>query len=390
MDDMMKGMKSFFGGKSSSMPSKGGHTLGGGDGAAPIPTTQVSHFQITFAAASLGMTLTKAADGSAEVTKLTPNSEAKRAGVRPGDRILALEGNQVGGYDDVMVVIRSLGRPLQVTFARAGPAPLPPSNRGRGSNGGMTAEQQEARRDTARKAAEARGQAWEKRLGSTRSSKAQEKKQEREATGAAGDGTVGGTSEAGRLAFEKAKNKEAAKVAQLGYNPYAPIFGSSSQGRAALDQQAEQEQQPSSLAHQDYPPTTSHNLTPTSSLSSSGPASSSDLVPGPSELDEPLAHALALLSSHPQQVCGEACDVLAKLLGNLASNFDKEKFHRVRLGNKAFNKKVGSIAGGLEVMTEAGFILSTEDGTDEPVLVFLRPFALCTRSNSSASHRALA
>ena len=88
-------------------------------------------------------------------------------------------------------------------------------------------------------------------------------------------------------------------------------------------------------------------------------------------MDEALAEALALLAS--QQDGGVAADAMAtcaKVLANLTAHFGEEKFHRVRVANKAFNKKVASVAGGLEVMGAAGFHLTTDEETGEAILAY--------------------
>ena len=88
-------------------------------------------------------------------------------------------------------------------------------------------------------------------------------------------------------------------------------------------------------------------------------------------MDEALAEALALLASQEDgAVAADAMGTCAKVMGNLVKHFSEEKFHRVRLGNKAFNKKVASVSGGLEVMAAAGFQLTTDDESGEAVLVY--------------------
>lgn len=79
--------------------------------------------------------------------------------------------------------------------------------------------------------------------------------------------------------------------------------------------------------------------------------------------------ALGAVQQQPPAVQSDLVGVAVKLLTNLAQNFEQDKFHKVRLGNKTFDKKVGSVPGGLDVMVAAGFELTTDEN-DEPVLQY--------------------
>lgn len=107
-------------------------------------------------------------------------------------------------------------------------------------------------------------------------------------------------------AFEVAKRKEAEETARLGYNPYQPIFGSASQGRAAVE----------AVAAGDIAPTmgpsspTGPSNNPQSGAPVRAPQARAQSNPTPSsaspqiehEPSEALSMALALLSSHPDEV----------------------------------------------------------------------------------------
>lgn len=75
---------------------------------------------------------------------------------------------------------------------------------------------------------------------------------------------------------------------------------------------------------------------------------------------------------------------------NLVKGFPEAKFHTVRMGNKvfpnptisyphlvlmtmhsqAFNKKVATVSGGIELMNAAGFVFVSDEATDEMLLVY--------------------
>jgi serine protease Do len=54
------------------------------------------------------------------VRTATPGSPAERAGIRPGDVIFAMNGNQVGGSQDVIRIVASMqpGQPIDVAISR--------------------------------------------------------------------------------------------------------------------------------------------------------------------------------------------------------------------------------------------------------------------------------
>ena len=93
---------------------------------------------ITFAQASLGMTLSKdPKSGLAVVSKVEPNSEAARAGVKAGFRVVGLEGSSVASYDAFMAVVQTVARPCLIRFeADAAPAAAP-SAAPKGKGGGL-------------------------------------------------------------------------------------------------------------------------------------------------------------------------------------------------------------------------------------------------------------
>lgn len=160
-----------------------------------------------------------------------------------------------------------------------------------------------------------------------------------------------------------------------------PIIGNSAAGRAAVERVASGEAPPiMSSGSVSMPPSNvvNRNHPPTSPLSNNAGGSpgltvdaGSALEPGIGEVeDEALAEALALLASAEPSVASDAIGTLVKLIANLCEKFSEEKFHKVRLANKAFEKKVGTVPGGLELMAAAGFQLTSDDTSDETVFVY--------------------
>jgi membrane-associated protease RseP (regulator of RpoE activity) len=70
--------------------------------------------------AYLGVSFDPQNPGQARIRSVNPGSPAERAGLRPGDVIVALNGNQVGGSQDVIRTVASMqpGQPLDVAVSR--------------------------------------------------------------------------------------------------------------------------------------------------------------------------------------------------------------------------------------------------------------------------------
>jgi hypothetical protein len=109
------------------------------------------------------------------VKKVETNSEASRAGVRPGFRVVRLQGNPVESYETLIASVQSCGRPCSITFeddvtVAAAPAPKDKKE--------ASSEEAAAKREAALKAAETRTAAWDKKMANTRVTKAQSAKLE--------------------------------------------------------------------------------------------------------------------------------------------------------------------------------------------------------------------
>ena len=88
----------------------------------PEEIARFSREQVGSAYGGLGMQIEDQL-GVATVTRVFPNSPAERGAVRPGDRIIAIDGEPTRGLKLEEVSGRLLGRPgteVEVTFARAG------------------------------------------------------------------------------------------------------------------------------------------------------------------------------------------------------------------------------------------------------------------------------
>lgn len=404
---MFKGLTdALTGGKKKGGFKSEGHTLGGGTSTASVAGDKV-RFNVLFRDASLGMTLSKSENGSATiVSAVAQGSAAAQAGIKPGSKVIGMDGQGIGSFDDFMAVVQTMGRPLQLSFEGPQPSPTGASASGSstmGKGAAVSRSEQDARREARIAAAEARGSQWDKKLSSTRTSKAQQEKSRRE--GGAGlrkgaEGPAQPLSAASAAAFESAKQAEAAAAAQGARSAFQPIFGSAAQGRSAVEAVASGEAPPimqgssgsgtSSVGggaagyhfvDHDSPSGRNRSGNGSSSGSNDSNRGSTSQAHGSTsgavvdyssmELDEGLAEALALLSSlEDRAVAADAVATCAKVLGNLVKNFADEKFHRVRVANKTFHKKVATVPGGLEIMTAAGFLLVQDDASGETVLTY--------------------
>ena len=119
MDDLQKRLEKFGKDVERSVTGKkkpkGGHTLGGAADSALEHAFDASR--------PLGMTLTKADDGRAEVTGVAQQGQAESKAVRIGDVVAALDGaaTDYDGFVAGVAAARSTGARMRVRFAR----PLP-------------------------------------------------------------------------------------------------------------------------------------------------------------------------------------------------------------------------------------------------------------------------
>jgi len=209
-------------------------------------------------------------------------------------------------------------------------------------------------------AAEARGGAWDKKMGTTAAKRAQAQKAARDSAVEQRQGGQAFSEPSAESAarFAEAKRKEEAAVAAQGFNPYEPIFCSSTQAAPAVRQAAEHSEQPSAGGGQ-----RSNSANSSSSSSGGGgggtggdrqrqqqqqqtrdvesshsPVSAEvetdyeDAIEGLDALNineqEALESAFVLLASVPGEASKDAITTVAKLLNNLVTRFDDEKVRR--------------------------------------------------------------
>lgn len=87
-------------------------------GKTPQTVDKTTDFRCIFMTPPLGLTLSRGADGSAEVSKLKSDGQASSFGIMVGDRLIAVEPIIVEGYDDAMLKISQKSYPLSLVFRR--------------------------------------------------------------------------------------------------------------------------------------------------------------------------------------------------------------------------------------------------------------------------------
>lgn len=80
------------------------------------------------------------------------------------------------------------------------------------------------------------------------------------------------------------------------------------------------------------------------------------------DVDDAFAMLLSL-SDDEQERVKVAVQTVQKMLQNLYSNRSEVKFRTIRLSNKAFQSKVGSVPGAIELLLAGGFVLH-ENGVE--------------------------
>uniref|UniRef100_A0A7S2SNT8 Ubiquitin-like domain-containing protein n=1 Tax=Rhizochromulina marina TaxID=1034831 RepID=A0A7S2SNT8_9STRA len=73
--------------------------------------------------------------------------------------------------------------------------------------------------------------------------------------------------------------------------------------------------------------------------------------------------ALEELSSNPPDALRLGLETLLKVIDNIIQNPNEDKYRRLRPANATFNRKVGSLPGGLRCVREMGFTDGEEEGT---------------------------
>jgi hypothetical protein len=94
-------------------------------------------------------------------------------------------------------------------------------------------------------------------------------------------------------------------------------------------------------------------------------AAASAPAPAAAAVDPMQAALQTLRSSNPPATYTTAVTTLEKILGNIANNPLEDKYRKVKLGNAAFQKRLGGLPGGDPAMKAVGFLVETDaDGAE--------------------------
>ncbi len=86
--------------------------------AAWVTGTTTRVFQVEFDASPMGITLTRADNGRAHVSRITPGGRASGTSIRLGDNIIGINDMKLGNYDDFMRHLPEVKYPAIVTLLR--------------------------------------------------------------------------------------------------------------------------------------------------------------------------------------------------------------------------------------------------------------------------------
>ncbi|KAH7482483.1 hypothetical protein PRIC1_006874 [Phytophthora ramorum] len=272
--------------------------------------------------------------------------EAKQAAAKISNKRSAFkgEGNVLGG---------DAAAPLAVAPASRGPSIKLPFTTPKQPE--LTEEEQQRRRELQAKALEQRGNAWEKRVTNARRAR-QQQEDEREnkfqyiepAAAPSGPPPV-------VLSNEQVKARELQSIhAQMGFNPYAATFSSSTQAMSAMNSIASGGPPPPAAA-------SSNGVAPPPAPFPAIPqVAASDGVVTSSEVAENGA-VYVLLRQEPARAIA-AAETLIKMLTNVVKNPREEKFRKIRLSNAAIQSKLVAVPGAVDILAEAGFSRMELDG----------------------------
>lgn len=378
------------------------YRLGGGDGGGTRtdghPTSSLGQamgsanegeYDLLFYEERIGLEVDSFGKGIV-VSHLLPGKEAILKGVKEGDMVIALEGNEVNSPESFVGFMSGLGRPVNLRFKRLfkmgedkqlpGNPSQPASvfNRVGGNQSsssqsprGESMEERRARMAQAAKAREGNNK-WDKQSKAGRSRSVEMDVDTSEHVD---------YSDETRRVVQSAKGREAQMIRELGYNPFVPVMASTNKsGSAAASgmNSATTANDPNNRA-----PASSSAAAPT-------PAATSQTVTRQGEpwtdlhqelveslCDEALAMLLSVSggevgdetgNTSGQELVTLCIATTTKMLENIKNNPKEQKFRSIRVQNPNFNAKVYSIPGGKQLFTAAGFQLHTSlqaDGATE-------------------------
>jgi len=88
---------------------------------------------------------------------------------------------------------------------------------------------------------------------------------------------------------------------------------------------------------------------------------------GNSRMEGPRSDLEQLLRALPLDKADESLEIMEKLIRNVVSNPNEEKFRKIKLTNKKINDVITAVPGAVSALREMGWVDSSSDG--EPVLV---------------------
>ncbi|ETI36756.1 hypothetical protein F441_17059 [Phytophthora nicotianae CJ01A1] len=260
------------------------------------------------------------------------------------------EGNVLGGGDG------SAAADPAPTASRRPSIKLPFTNQ---KPPALSAEEQQKRRELQAKALEQRGNAWEKRVANGRKARLQQEEelenkfQYTEASSSTAEASPSGPPPV-VLSNEQVKARELQNVhQQMGFNPYAATFSSSTQAVSAMNSIGRGSTAPPSAPNGDAVP-------PPAPFSAIPPVAAPSVVSSSPVTEENGAVYVLLRQDPPRAIT--AAETLIKMLTNVAKNPQEEKFRKIRLSNAAIQSKLVSVPGAVDILAEAGFLRVELDG----------------------------
>jgi hypothetical protein len=353
-----------------------------------------------------------------QVNETNTGGEAAKLGIRSGDIIISLNDSQLQEFQDFYDIVPALERPVKITFFRftssatsSGSAPAVSDNLpslvspGTMSSifnfrGNLTGAQPSTASSSTVPEDELRARREERlRAVSDRSNDKKFTKKNSSSTLSTGTGKKSpvsastsrpvGTTEASdtlhsdtQRAVERVKAEEHRVERSLGYNPFRPHM--SFTGNAATA---------ATVGMSTNTPIASLSNAPSINSQSSATVASFPPLPVYVEEDEDIiaevddAFAMLLsLTDAEQDSAKIAVQTVQKMLLNLYCNKQEPKFRTIRMTNKAFNAKVGSVPGGVELLLAAGYRLEVGDVPETPYTPISptgAPSQVTSRLNSS-------
>ena len=282
-------------------------------------------------------------------------------------------------FDDFHAIVGALERPVKISFLRLVAPGSPPSLLPTGSIsslfkfGGKSGQSQplpndadlDARREERLKAVNDRTLALDKKFKKS-SGSGKSPTNGGNATPSSSSNSIENVQYADsdnadtRRVIERTKAEEHRVEQNLGYNPFRPHMSFS--GNAATVATLGMTAPPSSNGRP-----TATTLAPSSSAAVATPSAAApyleedeDII---AEVDDSFAMLLSLTDAE-QDRAKVAVQTVQKMVLNLYNSKNDVKFRSIRMSNKAFQARVGSVPGGVELLLAAGYRLEMGDSLE--------------------------